>query len=273
MTGGALSPPLRTRLAGGSWSRWAKPLALAFVVLAVAMTIAGILWFDWLYWWTRDLDWYVDATRRLLTEGTWYLDRQLHGPYELQGGDVLYPPVSAILFAPWLVLPGWSFIAIPVAITAWAVRRLRPAAWVWPLMALCLLSPQTLGKVMAANPTLWAMAAVSLGTLYGWPAAFAVVKPTLVPFAVFGIRSRRWWLVIAGLAIASLPVLGLTLLYPQVVLDARGGALYYSIWDLPLMLIPVIAWLGRSREPTPAETPAGTPPPAGTLPPAGSPDR
>ena len=209
-------------------ARWAKPLTFALLVLAGAMAIAGIAWFDWVYWYARDLGWYVDATGRLLSDGTWYLDRQLHGPYPLEGGDVLYPPVAAVLFAPWLVLPSWLFIVIPVGVTLWAIRRLDPTPLVWPLMAVCLLSPQSQGKIMAANPTLWAVMAIALGALYGWPAAFAVLKPTLVPFALFGVRTRQWWAVIAGLAIASLPVLGLTLLYPQVVLDARGGALYYS---------------------------------------------
>ena len=46
----------------------------------------------------------------------------------------------------------------------------------------------------------------------------------------------------------SLPFLRETLLYPQVILDSRNpdGALY-SLSDVPMMAIPIIAWLGQTR--------------------------
>jgi hypothetical protein len=74
-----------------------------------------------------------------------------------------------------------------------------------------------------------------------------------VPFALIGIRDRRWWLTIVVLVLASLPFLADTLRYPQVLLDAqanpvdgRGGPLY-SITEFPLLAIPILAWLGRRR--------------------------
>ena len=149
---------------------------------------------------------------------------------------------------PWLVLPAWTFIAIPVAILAWHIVAARPAPWTWPLIALGLTYPITLVHGGFANPTLWMAAFAALGLRFAWPGALILLKPSLLPFALIGIRSRGWWLVAGGLAIASLPFLAETLIYPRVVLDAQGGGLLYSGLVIPLMLVPVVAWLGRRRE-------------------------
>ena len=68
-----------------------------------------------------------------------------------------------------------------------------------------------------------------------------------LPFAAVGIRRRGWWIAVAALALASLPFLAATLAYPSVILDSRGGGLTYSLPDLPFVLLPLIAWLGRRR--------------------------
>src|SRR5207342_1919890 len=98
---------------------------------------------------------------------------------------------------------------------------------------------------------IWGAAAVAFGTLVRWPSAFLVIKPTVIPFALLGIRDRRWWMTLGALGLLSLPFLGLTLLYPQVLLDAqtnpvdgRGGPLY-SLQEYPLLLIPVLAYWTR----------------------------
>lgn len=225
----------------------------------VCITLTGVLLvmaaYVWAYGWFGPPSWrlnygdltiYTDATRRLLAGGSWYTERQLHGPYPIEFGDVLYPPVSAFFFAPWLVLPGWTFVVIPGAIVAWVVYRHRPAMWAWPLIALCLLWPMSGLKTLSANPNTWVAAAVALGTVYGWPAAFVLLKPSFLPLALFGIRDRRWWIVAGALAVLSLPLPAMTLEYPRVVLDAQGGGIGYSLPDLPFVLIPVIAWAARS---------------------------
>lgn len=232
----ALAPTLER----GRWL--ARVAALIIVGFALFEVAYGIVVWGWLGWFGQDLGFYTAATSNLLTDGTWYLPRQLAGPYPIAAGDVLYPPVTAILFAPWLALPAWTFTAIPVGLTAWAVARMRPAWWAWPLLAACLVWPDTQVKVIAANPGLWIMAALALGLLYRWPAAFVLLKPTLALFALVGAKDARWWLVVALLALASLPVLSLTLAYPRVLLDAQGGGLFYSLWDLPLLALPLIAW-------------------------------
>ena len=55
--------------------------------------------------WGTDLTLYLGATQRFLGGGTFYLERQLHGPYNGQPGDLFYPPPAVLLFAPFEVLP------------------------------------------------------------------------------------------------------------------------------------------------------------------------
>ena len=199
--------------------------------------------------WFRDLEVLTAATQRLFAGGSWYLPRQLEGPYQTEFGDVLYPPVAAWFFAPWLVLPAWSFVVIPVGILTWHVLSARPAPWTWPLIAFGATYPVTLVYAGYANPTVWIAAFVGLALRYAWPGALILLKPSLLPFALIGIRSRGWWLCALGLAIASLPFLADTLIYPRVILDTQGAGPLYSVLGLPIMLVPVVAWLGRRREP------------------------
>jgi hypothetical protein len=194
---------------------------------------------------------YMEAVDRFLRDGSWYVDRQLHGPYPIELGDVLYPPVLLYLLVPFRLLGPYLWSLIPAIVVAAVTIRHRPALWGWLLIALCLAWPVTVAKFIFGNPVIWGAAAVALGTVFRWPSALVVIKPTVIPFALIGIRDRRWWLAIVGLAVLSLPFLGLTLLYPQVLLDAqtnpvdgRGGPLY-SLQEYPLLLIPILAWWAR----------------------------
>ena len=226
---------------------WLIAIGLAVVIAGIgigifvlALLIAGLPDF-----WFRDLEVLIDATRRLFAGESWYLYRQLHGPYQTEFGDVLYPPVAAWFLVPWLVLPAWTFVAIPVAILAWHIVDAHPAPWTWPLIAFGATFPITLVHAGYANPTLWMAAFAALGFRLAWPGALILLKPSLIPFALIGIRSRGWWLCALGQGIASLPFLAETLIYPRVALDAQGGGLLYSGLVLPFMLVPVVAWLGR----------------------------
>jgi hypothetical protein len=238
---------------------WPNAVFVTSTVVILGFTVAF-----WIYGFLGPPEWrigypdltvYTDATRRLFGGGSWYLERQLHGPYEITQGDVLYPPVTAWFFAPWLALPDWTFSAVPVAVTAWVVGRFRPAPWTWPLLALCVAWPMVPLKTLRLNPDVWLMAAVATGLVYRWPGAFVLVKPSMLPFAMIGMRSRGWWAVVGLLLAGSLPFLAQTLMYPQVILDTRGGGLLYSIPDVPFLLIPVIAWLGSPARHPSADTP------------------
>jgi hypothetical protein len=78
-------------------------------------------------------------------------------------------------------------------------------------------------------------------------AALILVKPTLAAFALVGIRSRLWWALTGGLLMISVVLLPLTRDYISVVLNARwpGGNPLYSLTGATLMLIPIVAKLGK----------------------------
>jgi hypothetical protein len=194
---------------------------------------------------------YMDAVDRWLRDGTWYPDRQLHGPYTIELGDVLYPPALLYLLVPFRWLGPYLWSAIPAIVLAAVVVRQRPALWGWLLIGMCLAWPYSVAKLIFGNPVIWGAAVVGLATLFRWPAALLVVKPTVIPFAVIGIRDRRWWICLGVLAALSIPFLADTLRYPQVLLDAqtnpidgRGGPLY-SLQEYPLLLVPIVAWISR----------------------------
>ena len=51
---------------------------------------------------------------------------------------------------------------------------------------------------------------VALATRWPWVSAFIWFKPSVFPFALIGIRDRRWWIVTAGFALSTV------LLWPMV---------------------------------------------------------
>jgi hypothetical protein len=194
-----------------------------------------------------DANIYFDAANRWLADGTWYLDRQLHGSYAIQIGDVLYPPILLYVLLPFQVLPRVLWWAIPLVISVVALARIRPPRWSWPLLLVCLAWGPAMAQIVKGNPVMWAMAALAASIAMGWPSTLVLLKPSLFPFALIGVRRRAWWLQLGLLALLSLPVFGLTLLYPQVILDSQGGGLLYSLNDVPLLLLPVIAGAAAGR--------------------------
>jgi hypothetical protein len=193
-----------------------------------------------------DFQLYHDATARWFHGGSFYEPYQVAGPYEVMRGDILYPPPALILFVPFLFLPAVLWWAIPIAVTIWAIVRLRPDPIAWPVMAICLWFPNTGIKLLTGNPVLWSLAAIALGTIYYWPAVFVAIKPTLAPIALFGSWTRNWWIAAAGFAASSLLFLPMWPDFIAVIRNARHPAgVLYSIGELPMLLIPVVAWLAR----------------------------
>jgi hypothetical protein len=223
----------------------------AILVLAGYELAYGLAYMGWDRTIGADLTYYANLARMLFTTGQWFPDKELHGPWLiLQSGplDVLYPPAVAWIFAPFIWLPVGVLLAFVIGVNLWLIREWRSAPWTWPLMALCVLWPLTLLKGIGGTSSLFVMVALGLGLRYRWPSVFILLKPSLFPFALLGIRSKWWWVGLALLGLMSLPFLRETLLYPQVILDSRNpdGALY-SLTDLPMMAIPIIAWLGQTR--------------------------
>jgi hypothetical protein len=204
-----------------------------------------------------DFQLYRDVTNRWLAGGPFFEPYQVAGPYDIRAGDVLYPPVALWLFVPFAVpagvlagLAAGLWWALPLGITGGAVWRLRPRPVFWPLIALCVANPTTLLKVWTGNPVIWSMAALAVATLAGstrFAAPFVFLKPSLAPFALFGINRRSWWLGLAVFGLMCLPFGALWADWIASVLNSRGGGPLYSALEIPILLLPLVAWLGRTR--------------------------
>jgi hypothetical protein len=225
------------------------------VWLAIAIVIAGL----WVASWVSvlaagrtslgvDLSLYREATERWLAGGPFYQPYQLAGSYRVAYGAILYPPPIVLLIAPFIVLPAPLFWLVPAALIGLAIRRYRPTPWAWAAMALCLLWPPANQKLLAGNPLMWVMAAIAWAPLTGWPGPLAALKFSLGPFALLGIWRRAWW-------IGAAAALGVSLLFGSMWLDYLRAITHiagpfpwaYSLNELPLAMLPVIAWLGRTR--------------------------
>src|ERR1035437_5023811 len=114
-----------------------KPITLNASILvgsvaAVLIVIELAVGFGQLGWGRNvgvDYRIYMDATTRWLSGGSYFLPRQLAGPYRLQMADFFSPPVALWLFAPFTHLPAVLWWAVPIAITAAALEHLRPPSW------------------------------------------------------------------------------------------------------------------------------------------------
>jgi hypothetical protein len=201
----------------------------------------------------KDIALYRDAASRWLAGGPFYDPRQLVGPYVVQHGDILYPPVGLWLFVPVAVLPQAIALVlwwgIPAALTIWAVRRVAPRPAVWPLIALCLAWPTTPLKIWTGNPVIWSAAAMAVAIVWRGGAPFALLKPSLFPFALFGIGQRAWWIGLAIFGAMCLPFGSMWLDWLTTVVNAQGAGLLYSALEAPMLALPLVAWAGRRRVP------------------------
>jgi hypothetical protein len=190
---------------------------------------------------------YVATAARWLSGGPYFQPYQLAGPYGISAGDILYPPVALLLFVPFTFLPALSWWLLPAAAVAVCVRMLRPTRAVWPLMAACAAWPTTPLKILTGNPVIWAVAALALGVVYAWPSILILIKPSLLPFALFGANRRIWWFGLGVFIVVSLPFGSLWIDWGHSILNSQGGGLAYSSLEIPLLAFPLIAWAGRER--------------------------
>jgi len=137
---------------------------------------------------------------------------------------------------------------VPLAIVAAVIAHHRPRSWAWPLIAACISFHWSVMLAWTGNPTIWLAAAVALATLRGGWAVAVLAKPTLLPFALVGIRRRSWWLALGVAAVVALPFGAMWLDWIDAVRNAYGWRVgpLYSLGDVPWLLAPVIAW--RARE-------------------------
>jgi hypothetical protein len=222
-------------------------IAVMILIAAVAETVVLYGVIDDQHAVGIDLTYYQGIARHWLDTGEWYTARQLSGPYQVQTlVDNLYPPHALYLFVPFVFLPAILWWILPLGVMAYVVWWCRPAVWALPILALMVLFPKTPNQILYGNTDLWVAAAIAGGVRFGWPSVFVTFKPSLVIFAVLGIRTRAWWIAAAVLAIASLPFLPLWLDYPTVMRNS-SASWYYSFGNLPFDLLPIAAWLASTR--------------------------
>ena len=194
-----------------------------------------------------DLAFFQDISRHWLNTGEFYQQRQLTGPYVVETlVDVLYPPIALYWFLPFLWLPPVIWWAIPIAMFGLSIARMRPAAWAWPLILLGVAWPQSASQLLYGNTNMWIAAFIAAGLAFGWPSVLVLAKPSLAPFALIGIRRRRWWLALGVLVLASIPFGSLWIDYATAMRNSSLEA-WHALITLPLMLSPVWAWLARTR--------------------------
>ena len=242
---------------GDAARRRRKPLR--YLYIAVAVPVFALVLVEFLLFlvgptdgWGFDLSLYQRHVGRFLAGGGLYEPWQLTGPYTIDVVGTtehtqpsLYPPLIVPLVAPFLVLPAVLWWAIPLGVLAYILWRLRPSPLAWLGIGLLCLYPRTFGIVFYGNPSMWMVAAVAAGLIWRWPAVFVFLKPTLLVFGFVGVRSRSWWVGLGLLGVAGLIFLPVWFEYVTVLLNLRGTDLGYSLAEVPAMLIPVVAWLGR----------------------------
>jgi hypothetical protein len=137
-----------------------------------------------------------------------------------------------------------------IGLLAYLIWSWRPSIWAVALILVCVAYPNNAITIFRGAPVIVAAAVVGAALRWKWPGALILLKPSILPFALIGIRTRGWWVTAAILAVLTLPLLPLIPDWLRAVLDSRGyGGLLYSARDLPFLLIPVFAYLGRTRTP------------------------
>ena len=86
-------------------------------------------------------------------------------------------------------------------------------------------------------------------------AVFGLLTPSLGLCALCGANRRSWWIALAVLVAMSVPFQGLWVAWVASLVNSRGGGLLYSALEIPMLLIPLVAWWGRRARFSPSEDP------------------
>lgn len=243
------SPHLRIR-----WVRVWSITAVVAAVFVAATTLAGLQYALRYLDPGIDFDTLMGATRNFLAGDGFYPADQLAGPWRYHQGEpayappILYPPHALLLFIPFTILPAFLWWLIPIAVTAGALWRLRPHPAAWLAIVLLLGVPESREGIFWGNPVMWMVAATAAGLVLGWPAVLVFLKPTLAPFALVGIGHRSWWLLLGVLAAFNLALLPMWADWVTVIRNSTLGP-GFSLYQYPLMAVPLVAWLGSRAGP------------------------
>jgi hypothetical protein len=106
--------------------------------------------------------------------------------------------------------------------------------------------PKTWVVLFYGNTDMWLTAFVAGAVLWAWPAVLITIKPSLVFLAAIGITRRSWWVAAGVFAALNVPLIPLWLEWISVIQNSTVTA-EYSLANLPLITLPVIAWLASGR--------------------------
>jgi hypothetical protein len=243
------------------------PRAFVLRALSAGLTI-GILAATPLMWWVTaqalqplggDFHGYQTAVERFLATGSPYAEWQLSGPYGFADAarePFLHPPTMLLLAVPFHFVPAILWYAIPIAVVVGTVAWWRPAWWSWPVLAALLFWPRTATAVVTGNSDLWVSAGVALWPFLGWTAAVAYLKPSVLPVAILGLRRRSFWIATAATVVFGVVTLPLWFEWITALRNFDQLPLTYSLLSLPVISLPLIAWLGRTRRTAASPRPA-----------------
>jgi hypothetical protein len=228
-------------------------LVAGLSMCAVAFVAAPASYVGW------DREVLVENVGRWLSTGTPYPAHQLAGPFT--AGDpadvvwvrtMLYPPPAVLLFLPFAFVPAVLWWVVPLGIVAWSVYSYRPRPWAVALIGLALLYPGTWTLLVWGNATMIFAALLALGLRWPAFAPWVLCKPTLAPFALPGIHRRQWWVGLAVLGAVSLAMLPLWPEWWTSTQNLTNDRLTYSLYQLPMMCVPLVAYLASRHHAEPA---------------------
>lgn len=233
----------------GLHARYIVVRALAGVLL---LALGYELWYALtnplgvVHFWGADYAIYMDSARRFLAGHGFYTPAQFDpNAADPLTGTTVYPPIALLLFVPFSFAPPPVWWMVPVGTIVYVAWRQCKTDW-QRVALIGSLVPFSLVPLASGNGSLWVAAALVAGNRWGWPAAFIVIKPTLGPLALVGIRTRGWWIVMAGLALVSLAILPMWFDWVRVISAFRGAPYYW-----PTIVSPAwpLLWLATLRLP------------------------
>ena len=182
--------------------RWASAPAAIAILLVGAVRL--LVWIPL----QSPVDWeiYRDAALRWQAGGTYFLPYQLAGPYTLGHGEVLYPPAILWLLVPFTHLPPVLWWLVPSGILVALILWWRPRGWPLVGMAICLALHTTQSVYLTGRPTMWICAFFALGLVRGGWGVFVLLKPSVFPVALAGVRRRSWWVALLLFAALCVPL-------------------------------------------------------------------
>lgn len=240
--------------ARGRVLRFATAVVAALVVAEAVWLSADMLAKSAVWSLGMDFEFYRSVGERWLGGGPYYWPHQLSGPYDgyvLDGagrGDTFYPPTALFLFVPFVWLPGVLWWLIPIGVLGMIAWSWRPAPVALLAGVTLLLWPRAVGAYLFGNTDIWAAAGIAAMLRWGWPAALLSLKPVYVPFAILAVRRREAWIGGIAIVVLSLPMLPLWIDYATAMRNV-SIPLEYSLGSIPLMLVPIVMWFGRTRVP------------------------